>query len=165
IDIGHVDLVCQIGSPRRIAAFLQRVGRSGHTVRGTPKGRIFPLSRDELIECTALLRAVRAGELDRAIIPDKPLDVLAQQIAAEVACEEWDEDALFCFVRRAYPYRTLERHEFDDVVRMLAGGFTTRRGRRNALIHRDAVNGKLRARRSTRLVAVGSGGAIPGLPA
>ncbi|MGH7504476.1 MAG: DEAD/DEAH box helicase, partial [Longimicrobiales bacterium] len=101
IDVGHVDLVCQIGSPRRIAAFLQRVGRSGHTVGGTPKGRLFPLSRDDLVECTALLRAVRRGDLDRAILPDRPLDVLTQQIAAEVACEEWTEDALFELVRGA----------------------------------------------------------------
>jgi ATP-dependent Lhr-like helicase len=163
IDVGHVELVCQLGSPRRIAAFLQRVGRSGHTVRGTPKGRIFPLSRDDLIECTALLRAVHAAELDRAIIPDKPLDVLAQQIVAEVACEEWSEDDLFALVRRAWPYRDLERPAFDDVVQMLARGFATRRGRRAALIHHDAVNRKLRARKGSRMTAINSGGAIPEL--
>ena len=117
IDIGHVDLVCQLGTPRRISTFLQRVGRSGHTVHGTPKGRLFPLTRDELVECTALLRSVGRGELDRIIMRDKPLDVLAQQIVAEVAAEDWAVDELFELVRRAYPYRDLERSEFDEVVR------------------------------------------------
>src|SRR5438045_4785208 len=111
IDIGEVDLVCQLGSPRSIATFLQRVGRSGHAVDGTPKGRLFPLSRDELVECAALLDGVRRGELDRLTIPDKPLDVLAQQVAAEVAAKEWSEDALFALCRRAWPYRDLVRQE------------------------------------------------------
>ncbi|MGH7337297.1 MAG: DEAD/DEAH box helicase, partial [Myxococcota bacterium] len=128
IDIGTVDLVCQIGSTRSIATLLQRVGRAGHHLEAVPKGRLFPLSRDELIECAALLRAVRDGRLDRLIMPERPLDILAQQIVAAVACEEWDEDALFDLVRRAYPYRDLPRKDFDDVVRMLAEGFTTRRG-------------------------------------
>ena len=105
IDIGDVDLVCQLGSPRSIATFLQRVGRSGHAVDGTPKGRLFPLSRDELVECAALLDSVRRGELDRLDIPEQPLDVLAQQIVAEVAAREWSEDELFALVRRAWPYR------------------------------------------------------------
>src|ERR1700731_3943161 len=122
IDIGDVDLVCQLGSPRSIAAFLQRVGRSGHSVGGTPKGRLFPLSRDDLVECSALIAAVRRGELDRLRIPEKPLDVLAQQIVAEVAAREWDEEKLFDLFRGAYPYRSLERAEFDEVVRMLADG-------------------------------------------
>ncbi|MFQ5889029.1 MAG: DEAD/DEAH box helicase [Gemmatimonadota bacterium] len=161
IDIGFVDLVCQIGSPHRIAAFLQRIGRSGHTVRGTPKGRLFPLTRDDLVECAALLRAVRAGELDRLRILPRPLDVLAQQIVAEAACEPWREEDLFNLVRRAYPYRKLTREEFDEVVRMVARGFATRRGRRGALIHHDAVNGRLRGRKGARLVAITSGGAIP----
>lgn len=161
IDIGEVDLVCQIGSPRTISAFLQRVGRSGHTVGGTPKGRLFPLSRDDLVECAALLDCVRRGELDRLSIPAKPLDVLAQQIVAEVAAREWDATALFDLCRRAYPYRDLERREFDEVVRMLAEGFTTRRGRRGALIYHDAVNHELRARRGARLTALTSGGTIP----
>ncbi|MBI4410091.1 MAG: DEAD/DEAH box helicase, partial [Gemmatimonadetes bacterium] len=161
IDIGHVDLVCQIASPRRIAALLQRVGRSGHTVGGRPKGRLFPLTRDDLIECGALIRSVRRGELDRAILPEKPLDVLAQQIVAEAACEDWSEDALFELVRRAHPYRALERDEFDDVVRMLARGFVTRRGRRGAFLHYDAVNRRLRGRKGARLAAITSGGAIP----
>src|SRR5262249_47756611 len=120
IDIGDVDLVCQIGSPRSIAAFLQRVGRSGHSVGGTPQGRLFPLSRDDLVECAALLDSVRRRELDRLRVPTKPLDVLAQQIVAEVAAREWDEDGLFALYRNAYPYRELERSEFDEVVRMLA---------------------------------------------
>jgi ATP-dependent Lhr-like helicase len=161
IDIGHVDLVCQLGTPRRISTFLQRVGRSGHTVIGTPKGRLFPLSRDELLECTALIRAVRRGELDRLILRDKPLDVLAQQIVAEVACDDWPVDDLFELVRGAYPYRALDRAEFDNVVEMLAQGFTTRRGRRAALIHHDGVSRRLRGRRGARLLAITSGGAIP----
>ncbi|NIR45707.1 MAG: DEAD/DEAH box helicase [Gemmatimonadetes bacterium] len=161
IDIGAVDLVVQIGTPRTIATFLQRVGRSGHALGATPKGRIFPLSRDELIECTALIRAARRGELDRLAIPEKPLDVLAQQIVAAAAVEDRDEDDLFDLVRRAYPYRELTRSEFDDVVRMLAEGFTTRRGRRGAHIHRDEVNGRIRGRRGARIAALTSGGAIP----
>jgi ATP-dependent Lhr-like helicase len=161
IDIGHVDLVCQLGSPRRISTFLQRVGRSGHTVSGTPKGRLFPLSRDELVESTALLRAVRDGRLDRLVLRDQPADVLAQQIVAETACEDWPADGLFELVRRAYPYRHVAREEFDAVVGMLATGFSTRRGRRAALIHHDAVNGRLRGRRGARLLAITSGGAIP----
>ena len=161
IDIGDVDLVCQIGSPRSIAALLQRVGRSGHSLGGTPKGRLFPLSRDDLIECAALLDCVRRGELDRLRMPAKPLDVLAQQIVAEVAAREWDLDELFALLQRAYPYRDLERAELDDVIRMLADGFTTRRGRRGALIHYDAVNRKARGRRGARLTALTSGGTIP----
>jgi ATP-dependent helicase Lhr and Lhr-like helicase len=161
IDIGDVDLVCQLGSPRSIANFLQRVGRSGHSVTGTPNGRLFPLSRDELVECAALLDSVRRGELDRLAIADNPLDVLAQQIVAEVAGAEYKEDDLYALARRAWPYRTLAREDFSAVVKMLAEGFTTRRGRRGALIHYDAVNGMLRSRRGARLTAVTSGGAIP----
>jgi len=234
IDIGDVDLVCQLGSPRAISAFLQRVGRSGHAVGATPKGRLFPLTRDELIECSAILDAVRRGELDRLHIPPKPLDVLAQQIVAEVASrtvnkkasEENDnadneqgslqidtdsqsifpsplagedqgegdhrtsygtplpypsptrgegekeprtaisvdgisEIELFEIMRRAHPYRDLTRDEYTAVVRMLADGFSTRRGRRSAYLHRDAVNGRLRARAGARLTALTNGGAIP----
>src|SRR5437762_1834881 len=161
IDIGAVDLVCQIGSTRSIATLLQRVGRSGHHLGAVPKGRIFPLSRDELIECAALVRAARERRLDRLIIPGRPLDILAQQLVAAVACEEWDEGALYELVRGAYPYRDLSRKDFDDVVQMLAEGFTTRRGRRGAYVHYDGVNGRLRARRGARLAAITSGGAIP----
>ena len=161
IDIGDVDLVCQLGSPRAIATFLQRVGRSGHAVDGTPKGRLFPLSRDELVECAALLDSVRRGELDQLTIPKGPLDVLAQQIVAETAAQEWSEDALYALFRRSWPYRDLQRKDFAAVVAMLAGGFTTRRGRRGALIHHDAVNNRLRGRRGARLVALTSGGTIP----
>ena len=161
IDIGHVDLVTQLGSPRRISTFLQRVGRSGHTVHGTPKGRLFPLTRDELVECTALLRSVRKGQLDRLVIRDKPLDVLAQQIVAESAGEDWDVTELFQLVRRAYPYRDLTRAEFDEVIQMLAQGFSTSRGRRAALIHYDAINGRIKGRRGVRMLAITSGGAIP----
>ena len=161
IDIGEVDLVCQLASPRSIAAFLQRAGRSGHSVGGTPKARLFPLSRDDLVECTALLAAVRRGELDRLTIPAKPLDVLAQQIVAEAAAREWEEDGLFALLTRAWPYRDLARGEFDEVVRMLAEGYSTRRGRHGALIHHDGVNHRIKGRRSARLTALTSGGTIP----
>jgi len=161
IDIGEVDLVCQLGSPRSIATFLQRVGRSGHAVDGTPKGRLFPLSRDELVECAALLESVHGGELDRLAVPEQPLDVLAQQIVAEVAAREWQEDELFALFRRAWPYRALAREDFAAVVAMLAEGFASRRGRRGALLHHDAVNHMLRGRRGARLTALTSGGAIP----
>ena len=161
IDIGAVDLVCQIGSTRSIATLLQRVGRSGHHLAAVPKGRLFPLSRDELIECAALVRAAHERQLDRLIIPAHPLDILAQQIVATVACEEWQEDALFETVRGAYPYRDVSREDFDAVVQMLAEGFTTRRGRRGAYVHYDGVNRRLRARRGARLAALTSGGAIP----
>ena len=161
IDIGNVELVCQLGSTRSIATFLQRVGRSGHTIDGIPKGRLFPLSRDDLAECTAMLDAIRRGELDELHIPSQPLDVLAQQIVAEVSCREWQEDELFeCFCR-AYPFRELKRDDFNAVVRMLADGYSTRRGRNRAYLHRDAVNKKLRARRGARLSAITCGGTIP----
>ncbi|MGA3401847.1 MAG: DEAD/DEAH box helicase [Acetobacteraceae bacterium] len=161
IDIGDVDLVCQLGSPRAIASFLQRVGRSGHAVGGLPKGRLFPLSRDDLVECAALLDSVRRGELDRLTIPHQPLDVLAQQIVAEVAAQDWPEAELFALFRRAWPYRSLSRDDFTAVVHMLAEGFSTRRGRRGALLHHDAVNHMLRGRRGARLTALTSGGTIP----
>jgi len=163
IDIGSVDLVCQLGSTRSIATLLQRVGRSGHQLGGLPKGRLFPLTRDELVECAALVDAVRRGELDRLIIPERPLDIMAQQIVAAAAVEEWKEDDLFAVVRRAWPFRNLERKDFDEVVAMLSTGFTTRRGRRGAYLHHDAVNGVIRARKGARLTAITSGGAIPDL--
>ncbi len=161
IDIGDVDLVCQLGSPRAIAAFLQRVGRSGHAVGATPKGRLFPTSRDDLVECAALFDCIRRGELDLLEIPIAPIDVLAQQIVAEVACGEWDEGALYDWLRRAWPYRDLARTDFDAIVRMLAEGFTTRRGARAGYLHRDAVHGRVRGRRNARLTALTAGGTIP----
>jgi ATP-dependent Lhr-like helicase len=161
IDIGHVDLVCQIGSPHRIATLLQRVGRSGHTISGTPKGRVFPVSLDDLVECAAILRASRRGDLDSVVAQDAPLDVLAQQITAETSCQSWGEDELHALVRLAWPYRELPRAVFDAVVSMVADGFATRRGRRAALVHRDEVNRMLRGRRGSRLLSLTSGGAIP----
>src|SRR6476661_633148 len=161
IDIGSVDLVCQLGTTRSIATLLQRVGRAEHKRGGLPKGRIFPLSRDELIECAALLRCVNRGELDRLTIPGKPLDVLAQQVVAAASTEDWDENEFFALVCSAWPYRNLTRGEFDQVVTMLAEGFSTKRGRRSALIHHDAINHRLRGRRGARLTALTSGGAIP----
>jgi ATP-dependent Lhr-like helicase len=173
IDIGSVDLVCQLATTRSIATLLQRVGRAEHKPArnaspsdaggrgGLPKGRIFPLSRDELVECAALLRSVRRGELDRLFIPEKPRDVLAQQIVAASSAEDWDENKLFELVRAAWSYRNLTRGEFDSVVKMLAEGFSTKRGRRSALIHHDAINHRIRGRRGARLTALTSGGAIP----
>ncbi len=161
IDIGHVDLVCQIGSPHRIVTFLQRVGRSGHTIAGTPKGRLFPVSREDLMESAALLRAVKRGELDAIVQHDAPLDVLAQQVVAESSCGDCAEEELFELAKRAWPYRALERSDFDSVVKMAAEGFSTRRGRRAALLHRDEVHGRVRGRRGARLLAQTSGGAIP----
>lgn len=161
LDIGDVDLVCQLGSPRSIATFLQRAGRSGHAVGGTPKARLFPQTRDELVECAALLDSVRRGELDALRIPLAPIDVLAQQIVAEAACEDWDEDALFALVRRAWPFAQLSRASFDDVVRMLCDGFSTRLGPRAGYLHRDAVHRRLHARRGARMTALTSGGTIP----
>jgi len=161
IDIGDVDLVCQVGSPRSIAALLQRVGRSGHQVGGVPKGRLFPTSRDDLVECAALLDCVRRGELDSLRIPRAPLDVLAQQIVAEVACREWSEDALFDLVRRAEPYAELDCAHFDAMVAMLSEGYNSRTGVRGAYLHRDTVAGTLRGRRGGKLTAVTSGGTIP----
>ena len=161
IDIGDVDLVCQIGSTRSIGTFLQRVGRAGHAVGGTSKGRLFPLSRDELVECAALLRAVRQGELDRLMVPQNALDGLCQQIVAEVAAREWRTDELFETFRRAHPYRNLTAAQFEECIDMLAAGFSTRRGRHTALLHHDSVNRMLRPRKSSRLTAITSGGAIP----
>jgi ATP-dependent Lhr-like helicase len=161
IDIGHVDLVCQIGSPGSISAFIQRVGRSGHTVGEIPKGRLFPVSRDDLVECVALMQAATDGVLDAIELPVAPLDVLAQQVVAEISAREWDCDGLFDLVRTTWPYRDLPRSDFDDVVAMLAGGYATRRGRRAAYLHHDAVNGRLRARPAARLTALQNGGTIP----
>lgn len=161
IDIGDIDLVCQLGSPRAVNAFLQRVGRAGHAIGAIPKGRLFPLALDDLLECSALLDAVSRGELDRIRTPHKPLDALAQHVVAETACREWPLDALYECCRRAQPYRELTLHEFEQVVRMLADGYSTRRGRRGAYLHYDAVNRVLRARRGARLAAVTNAGVIP----
>ncbi len=162
IDVGDVDLVCQLGSPHSVATFLQRVGRSGHWHGGTPKGRLFPLSRDDLVECAALMRCVRLRELDRIEIPEGPLDILAQQIVASAAAkEEWCEDALLAMIRRAWPYRAIDDETFGQVVRVLSDGFATSRGRRGAFLHHDEVNRRIRPRRSARLTAITNGGAIP----
>jgi ATP-dependent Lhr-like helicase len=198
IDVGTVDLVVQINSPRAIAVTLQRAGRSGHWRGAVPKGRLFCTTRDDLLECAALVRAIRHGDLDRLMIPESPLDVLAQQIVATCAAgtttaaprfrersqdglatagedavatgatvgdaaasDGWSEDDLFALVRRAYPYRNLEHTTFDAILEMLSEGIASRRGRYGAYLHRDRVNGKLRARRGARLAAITSGGAIP----
>ena len=161
IDVGPVELVCQIGSPRSFATFLQRVGRSNHSRLGTPKGVLYPTSRDELVECAAMLRGVRAGRLDAIVQPVAPLDILAQQIVAECAAAEWSEDELFDLFRRAAPFERLSRPDYDAVVELVSEGIATGRGRRAAYLHRDRVNGRLRSRRGASLAALTSGGAIP----
>lgn len=172
IDVGSVDLVVQISSPKSIATFLQRVGRSGHSVKGTPKGILFPLTRDDLIESAALLHSIHNGELDRIIMPEKPLDILAQQIVAEVSSlslgkgelddgEGWDLDALYALFSNAWSYRNLSRAEFDRIIKMLSEGYTSRRGRRGTHLHLDLINNKVRSRRGANLVSLTNGGAIP----
>jgi ATP-dependent Lhr-like helicase len=161
IDIGSVDLVVQLGSPRSIAVALQRIGRSGHWIGALPKGIFYVTTRDELLECAALVRAIRTGALDALTIPNAPLDILAQQIVAACAQHEWEADALYDSVRSAYPYRRLERGDFEAVVSMLADGVATSRGRSGTFLHYDRVNGRLRARRGARLAALTCGGAIP----
>ena len=161
IDIGGVELVCQIGSTRSISVAWQRIGRAGHWLGAVPKGRIFATTRDELIECAALVRAMLQGDLDALEIPENAMDILTQQLVAMVAAEECSEDELYHLVRRTYPYRNLERHHFDAIIEMLAEGINARRGRRGAYLHRNRVAGSVRARRGSRLAAITSGGAIP----
>jgi len=161
LDIGHVDLVCQLGSTRSISLALQRIGRSGHWKGAVPKGRIFATTRDEVIECAALVRSIRLGQLDRIVIPRAPLDILAQQIIAAAAAEEWHEDALYHTVKQAAPYADLAREDFDRIITMLSQGISTSQGRRGAFLHRDKVNKTVKGRRNARLAAVTSGGAIP----
>ncbi len=161
IDIGTVDLVCQIGSPRSIAVSLQRIGRSGHWIGAKPKGHIFTTTRDELIECAAVVSGIRKGELECIEIPQNALDILAQQIVAAAAAESWKEDDLYALFRSAYAYRNLPRSDFEDVIEMLSEGIATSRGRSGALLHRDRVNGRVKGRRGARLAAITSGGAIP----
>ncbi len=161
IDIGFVDLVCQINSPRSLAGTLQRVGRAGHWRGAIPKGRLFATTRDDLLECAATVRAIRQGDLDRLHIPESPLDILAQQIVAMTSAEEWDEEELFECVRQAYPYRDLPRADYDRILEMLTQGIAAKRGRYGAYLFRDMVNRRLRARRGARLAAITSGGAIP----
>jgi ATP-dependent helicase Lhr and Lhr-like helicase len=163
IDVGPVELVCQIGSPRSIATFLQRVGRSNHTRAGTPSGRLYPTTRDELVECAALLRAVRCGRLDAIVVPVMPLDILAQQLVAESAAEAWSEGELLGLARQAAPFRDLSGEDFEDITELLAEGIRTGRGRRAYYLHRDRVNGTVKGRRGARLAALTSGGAIPEL--
>jgi len=170
IDIGSVDLVVQFSSPKSIATFLQRVGRSGHSIHGRPKGILFPLTRDDLVEATALLNSIAQGQLDQIVMPVAPLDILAQQIVAEVSAKAfaadggedgWDLQELFALMSSAYPYRNVQFDEFNTLVKMLADGYTSRRGRRGAHLHLDAINNRVRARRGANLIALTNGGAIP----
>lgn len=161
IDIGSIDLVCQIGSPRAIATALQRIGRAGHWHAAISRGRIFATTRDELLECAALVYAIRQGDLDQLIIPQEPLDILAQQIVAACATQDWKEESLFRSFKKAYPYHHLTREKFEDILEMLSEGVAGSRGRYGAYIHRDQINHIIKARRGSRLAAITSGGAIP----
>ncbi len=161
IDIGSIDLVCQVNSPRAIAAAMQRVGRAGHWRGAIPKGRLFATTRDDLMESAALVRAMRSGELDRLEIPEKPLDVLMQQIVAACAAEPWEEDALFEVLRRAHPFRNLTQEEFEELLCLLSEGIEASRGRYGAYLLRDRVQGRIQARRGVRTIAVSNGGTIP----
>lgn len=161
LDVGYIDLVIQMGSPRAIATFLQRIGRAGHSLHAIPKGRVIPLSRDELLECMALIRAVRHGVLDAVRIPVAPLDILVQQLVAEVTCEEWDADALFDLCRGADPYRHLTREVYEEVLQFLSEGLTERSGRAWALIFYDRVGRRIKARPIAKSAAIGNAGAIP----
>ena len=161
IDIGDIDLVCQIASTRAVAVAMQRVGRAGHWRGAVPKGRFFATTRDDLLEQAALIRTMRAGELDRLEIPEQPADVLMQQIVAMCGAEPWEEETLYRVVRRAYPYRGLSREEFAALLRLLTEGIESSRGRYGAYLLRDAIHGELRARRGARMIAIGNGGAIP----
>ena len=161
IDIGNIDLVCQIASTRAVAVAMQRVGRAGHWRGAIPKGRLFATTRDDLLEQAALVRKMRAGELDQLEVPPQPIDVLMQQIVACVGAEPWDESALYNVLRRAYPYRDLTRTLFDDLVKLLSEGIESSRGRYGAYILRDGVHGQLHPRRGSRSIAISNGGAIP----
>ncbi len=161
IDIGTVDLVCQLGSPRSISVMLQRVGRAGHWHGAISKGCIFATTRDELIECAALVYAIKKGDLDQLIIPQEPLDILAQQIVACCATNDWYENDLFKLVKKSFPYQHLTRETFDTVIEMLSEGIAASRGRYGAYLFRDQINGVVKARRGSRLTAITSGGAIP----
>ncbi len=161
IDVGYIDLVIQLGSPRSIATFLQRIGRSGHSLHAIPKGRIIPLTRDELLECMALIRAINQGILDEIRIPEAPLDVLVQQLVAETTCEEWNADELFALCRRAWPYRQLTRDVFEQTLQFLSEGLTERSGRTKTLVYYDRVGQRIKARPAAKSVAVGNAGAIP----
>jgi len=161
IDVGAVDLIVQLGSPRSIATLLQRVGRSGHQVGGTPKGRLFALTRDQLLECAALVRGVRNGNLDQIELRDAPLDILSQQIVASCAAEDLAEADLVSMIRSATPYAEISDERIEQIMTMLGEGVSDRRGRTGAYLHRDRVGGIVKARRSARLAAITSGGAIP----
>ncbi len=163
IDIGYIDLVIQIGSPRSIATFLQRIGRSGHALGTIPKGRLVALTRDELLEAIDLMCAIRAGRLDQTVIPDGPLDILAQQMVAMCAAEEWEEKALFDLVKKSYPYQHLSKTNFEALLTMLSEGLPSSNGRSGAHLYWDRIQGRLKARRGARIVASTSGGAIPDL--
>ena len=161
IDIGTVDLVCQIATTRAVAVAMQRVGRAGHWRGAIPKGRFFATTRDDLMEQAALLRKMVAGELDQLEVPELPVDVLMQQMVAACGAESWDEVALYNVVRRAWPFRNLSFEEYEKLLALLHNGIESSRGRYGAYLLRDRVQGQLHARRGARMIAIGNGGAIP----
>ena len=161
IDIGDIDLVCQISTTRAVAVAMQRVGRAGHWRGAIPKGRLFATTRDDLLEQAALIRKMRAGELDQLEVPPQPTDVLMQQIVACCGAEPWEEDTLYNTLRRAYPYRNLSRQEFDDLLNLLSNGIESSRGRYGAYLLRDGIHRQLHPRRGARMIAISNGGAIP----
>lgn len=164
IDIGPVDLVVQVGSPRSISTFLQRAGRANHRVGGIPTARLIPFNRHELIEAIALLDSVRRGELDVLQIPEEPIDVLMQQLVAEVSTRADDTpDALYELVRHAYPYRNLSRATFDEALEFVSHGVFTGRGQRGQQLSLDPINDTVRPRRSAKHAAIMNGGTIPDL--
>jgi len=161
IDIGDVDLVCQIATTRAVAVAMQRVGRAGHWRGAIPKGRFFATTRDDLLEQAALIRKMRSGELDRLEIPPEPTDVLMQQIVAICGAEPWEEDTLYSLLTRAWPYRNLTRARFNEIVALLSTGIESSRGRYGAYLLRDGIHGQLHPRRGARMIAISNGGAIP----
>src|ERR1700761_8993717 len=161
IDIGAIDLVCQINTPRALAPALQRAGRAGHWRGAIPKARFFPTTRDDLVDLAAIVRGLRAGALDQLEIPPQPLDVLMQQIVAACAAEPWQEDDLFALVTGAHTYRDLPRETFEELLCLLSDGIESSRGRYGSYILRDRIHGRLQARRGARSITVSNGGTIP----
>lgn len=165
LDIGMVDLVCQIGSPHAVSTFLQRLGRSGHGVGMISRGRLFPLTRSDLVECVALLDALDRDWLETITVSGSgPTDVLVQQMVAEVAARgEVSSEVLFGQLVRAWPYRDLDKETFGELLNMISRGFSTRLGRHLAHLRFDQQEKKIYARPGARRFAIENGGVIPDL--
>ncbi|HEY3281818.1 MAG TPA: ATP-dependent helicase [Armatimonadota bacterium] len=162
IDVGSIDLVCQVESPKSVSRGLQRIGRAGHLLQATSKGRLLAMHRDDLMESAVLVRALHEGELDTVRVPTNCLDVLAQQVVGAVVADEWGADALFDLVRRSHCFRSLPRQEFDDVLSMLSGEVVLDMEQPPyPKILWDRVNGRLYPERGARMLAYRSSGVIP----